>query len=258
MSLLIDMAGWVMKEHGVPDSLLTVIKRDFEKEKEINKKRTYWKCLCECGTTFSVDATKIRSGHTLSCGCKREKINPKLRRIDISNKRYGMLVAININEEETARHKKGTYWNCECECGGKKTASLDHLRNGHVKSCGCIESSFGEKKVENLLVKNNIPFEKEKRFFTCINIRPLPFDFLIDDSFLLEVDGKQHFTSSGMGSFFDEETVKNIKKRDAIKNNWCFENNIPLKRIPYTDLQKLTIEDIMGDKYLVKGEEPNE
>jgi len=44
-----------------------------------------------------------------------------------------------------------------------------------------------------------------------------------------------------------------IQERDNIKNNFCLENNYPLVRIPYTKINNITIEDILGDKYLLKG-----
>ena len=61
----IDMTGWIMKEHGVPDSRLTVIKRDTDSKDRLSK----WICRCECGTVFSAYGTKIRNGWTKSCGC---------------------------------------------------------------------------------------------------------------------------------------------------------------------------------------------
>ena len=64
MSKLIDMTGWVMKEHGVPDSRLTVVERA-----ENKNGKTYWKCKCECGNETIVEGVKIRNGHTKSCGC---------------------------------------------------------------------------------------------------------------------------------------------------------------------------------------------
>ena len=44
MGNIIDMTGWVMKEHGVPDSRITVINRAPNKNKHV-----YWNCKCECG-----------------------------------------------------------------------------------------------------------------------------------------------------------------------------------------------------------------
>lgn len=29
-------------------------------------------------------------------------------------------------------------WHCDCDCGGSRLASTKYLRNGHVKSCGCL------------------------------------------------------------------------------------------------------------------------
>ena len=60
----IDMTGWVMKEHGVPDSLLTVL---YEVRNE--KGQLYWHCQCECGKEIDLPGGKIRSGNTKSCGC---------------------------------------------------------------------------------------------------------------------------------------------------------------------------------------------
>lgn len=60
----IDMTGWKMWEHGVPESRIIVISFD-----KIVNGQTYWNCICECGNEFSCNGMKIRNGHTLSCGC---------------------------------------------------------------------------------------------------------------------------------------------------------------------------------------------
>lgn len=66
----IDMTGWIMREHGVPDSRIKVISFD-----KIINGQTYWNCLCECGNEFSCNGARARNGDTLSCGClHRERI----------------------------------------------------------------------------------------------------------------------------------------------------------------------------------------
>ena len=42
----INMTGWIMKEHGVPDSRLTVIEEDklYKKEHNLSTTSVYWKC----------------------------------------------------------------------------------------------------------------------------------------------------------------------------------------------------------------------
>lgn len=49
------------------------------------------------------------------------------------------------------------------------------------------------------------------------------------------------------------ENLKKEKKYDNIKNEFCLKNNIPLIRIPYTKLHKITIEDLLPEtsKYLI-------
>jgi len=56
--------------------------------------------------------------------------------IDLTNKKFGRLTA-----KEVVRNLpgKGNIWRCECECGGEKEVPAAYLRNGHTKSCGCLD-----------------------------------------------------------------------------------------------------------------------
>ena len=78
MRKLIDMTGWKMWEHGVPDSRLTVIERVEDYINPNTQKHTpQWKCMCSCGNLDYVITTgqHLRNGHTISCGCiRKEKI----------------------------------------------------------------------------------------------------------------------------------------------------------------------------------------
>lgn len=81
MGKFIDMTGWIMSEHGVKDSRLTVIKRD---DDGFNNKRNcaHWICSCSCGnpSTVIVSGSHLRKGHTLSCGCLKECRKPKINK----------------------------------------------------------------------------------------------------------------------------------------------------------------------------------
>lgn len=71
----IDMTGWVMSEHGVPDSRLTVIEQD--KSEQYLGRGAFWLCECSCEEHNQIvaDGTNIRKGNTKSCGClNRERI----------------------------------------------------------------------------------------------------------------------------------------------------------------------------------------
>ncbi len=40
------------------------------------KSRPYFGCLCDCGCKLNVNAYKLISGHTKSCGCLSKELNP--------------------------------------------------------------------------------------------------------------------------------------------------------------------------------------
>lgn len=54
--------------------------------------------------------------------------------IDITNHRYGRLVALERSHKNAFRL---WYWKCHCDCGKETVVSIGNLRNGAVKSCGC-------------------------------------------------------------------------------------------------------------------------
>ena len=87
--------------------------------------------------------------------------------------------------------------------------------------------------------ENNIPYEKEKRFNSCKDNSYLPFDFYVDNKYLIEYDGKQHFQDGG---FYD---YKKTHLHDLIKSQWCKDNNIQLIRISYTHYEELCLEDLL-------------
>lgn len=107
MPNFIDMTGWVMSEHGVPDSRLTVIKRAEDRISENGRKYIMWLCECNCEehNVVVIDGGAIRNGLTKSCGClnrevtaekgrKKKKYNQK----DLSGN-YGIIWSTNTNEE---------------------------------------------------------------------------------------------------------------------------------------------------------------
>ena len=70
---LIDMTGWVMAEHGVPDSRLSVVQASNSRAADGTVK---WICRCSCGNTCEVSSCNLRSGKTLSCGCyQKERVS---------------------------------------------------------------------------------------------------------------------------------------------------------------------------------------
>ena len=56
--------------------------------------------------------------------------------IDLTNKKMGRLLVT----KRTGNIGKHPAWLCVCVCGNKTTVRGDHLRNGLIRSCGCLEA----------------------------------------------------------------------------------------------------------------------
>lgn len=150
-----------------------------------------------------------------------------------------------------------TKWVCQCECGNYTVVSSCHLRSGHTQSCGCLSSQY-ERRVTSILLENNISYNNEIGFDDLRTKegknQRYRFDYGIYEnnilSHIIEVDGQFHFKN------FFNGVLEKQHKNDMIKNNYCFDNNIKLLRIPYTDVDNLTVEDLQCDssKYRITRE----
>jgi hypothetical protein len=61
-----------------------------------------------------------------------------MKRIDLTNQRFGSLTAIEIAPPFIQPSgKKVSAWKCQCDCGNTVNVRTDNLRNGHTTSCGC-------------------------------------------------------------------------------------------------------------------------
>lgn len=84
MGKFIDMTGWVMSEHGVPDSRLTVIERVEDYISPKGYRKSQWRCCCNCGNNKQIISTgsDLKKGDTKSCGClqkEKQRINGQKR-----------------------------------------------------------------------------------------------------------------------------------------------------------------------------------
>lgn len=211
---------------------------------------TYWICKCDCGNTISVAFNSLSTGKTQSCGCLHSELVAKNNYKDITNQRFGRLVA---KENTWVLSNHNSYiWRCECDCGNTDFyCPAEVLLNNNTQSCGCVTSK-GEFIIKQILQDNNIPFNQQ---FSFPDLRSkknylLRFDFIIyntDNSInrLVEFDGEQHYNED---TFFSS---KNLIENDKRKNEYAKTHNIPLVRIPYSELNNLSLELILGDKYLI-------
>lgn len=230
-----------------------------------------WKCEClKCGTFTQVRANDLKAGKVVSCGCYgAEKRLEKYReyllekepeyRKDLTGQKFNKLTVMYFNNQLTKEKNanratnKRAVWHCICECGNECDVDSSSLINGGIKSCGCLISA-GELKIRELLVKNNIPFKTQYRFENCILPSGIKasFDFYVQDKYIIEYDGEQHYLQTPQG-FYSQEKIDKIHKHDELKNQYCKNNNIPLIRIPYTKLKDLQIFDLIleSSNYIV-------
>ena len=58
--------------------------------------------------------------------------------IDLTGQQFGRLRVVGFPHNGSDKHKR-TKWVCVCDCGTVKPVSAANLRNGHSKSCGCLD-----------------------------------------------------------------------------------------------------------------------
>jgi hypothetical protein len=141
----------------------------------------------------------------------------------------------------TAGSRKKVWWQCSNNHEWQAVVSQRTRGNGCQQ---CKINSIGEKRIEEILYKNNILFQKQWNDKSCRDIKPLLFDFAVkinDRIKLIEYQGQQHYKPISFGAkrinaktMFDK-----VRKHDTIKKNWCLKKNIQLLEIPYWKLKDI-------------------
>lgn len=232
----------------------TVIDRNEERTKQ-NGRNVFWNCKCHCGNLFVATTTDINRQKTKSCGCMAHYLTGKAHFQDITGETFGELQVLERDYEKAQTSKKPvTYWKCKCSCGNIISVDRTHLVGRGQSSCGC-KKSIGELNINKILSQNNIKYSTQ---YTNKKLETekggyLKYDFaILNDNNeiirLIEFDGPQH-NKDTYDRFFEAYDL--IHQRDELKNKYCKDNNIPLVRIPYKKRDTMTLEDLMGDRFLV-------
>ena len=135
------------------------------------------------------------------------------------------------------------------KCNNIWKTSGSNILQGH--GCPRCKKSTYEKKIECILINNNINYIPQYKTAECKDKLPLPFDFyLFDHNIMLEIDGQGHYKPTNFGGISDEKAEENFKitkYHDNIKDNYCIDNSINLLRIPYfiIDNKNIDLEDYL-------------
>ena len=92
---------------------LTVLE-EFLLPQSYGKNQRFCKCKCDCGNIIEVPASRLKSGHTQSCGCLRKERTSERSVIREEGNRYGKLTVISEYGRDSNNR---VLWLCLCDCG---------------------------------------------------------------------------------------------------------------------------------------------
>lgn len=119
---------------------LVVIKKGKGRYTKGGNYKCTWLCQCDCGSECEADAEHLRNGHTTSCGCLRHE-NKGSQFEDITGRKFERLTVIRFlgnNERDVIQRN----WLCQCDCGRTIKANAYTLKQGLLKSCGCLKEEM--------------------------------------------------------------------------------------------------------------------
>ena len=160
-----------------------------------------------------------------------------------SKEKHGNLYDYSKSEYKNNRTK------IEIICHKKDKNGIEHgsfftTPHSHMQGSGCPKCKQNyhlENEVRLLLTQNNIDFEEKKTFEGLkYKIALKPDFYLPKENIIIECQGEQHFKPINFGGKNKEILNKQyhlIQKRDAIKREYCKENNIKLIEYTHVDIE---------------------
>lgn len=122
------MLGKIRKDiTGKKFGRLTVIRPDTE-----SSRRYRWVCRCDCGNIKSIEGTKIRTGHTQSCGCLHAESIQRTLCIH-GHSRWG----------QKKSPEYCTWVNIRSRCNNPKAAGYESYGGRGIKVCEAWNASTG-------------------------------------------------------------------------------------------------------------------
>lgn len=205
-------------------------------------KEVWWLCHI-CGHSWKTSVKNRSSGR--GCPSCSGKVPTPFNCLATKNKelslewhptKNGKLTPNNI----TCGSNRKVWWSCHF-CGHSWEATVTSRFAGG--GCPKCNKSALEKFVGKILEKYKINYEQEKRFLTCKNKFPLPFDFhLQKHNMVIECQGDQHYERV---KYF-QRTEKDFKERqriDKIKKDWAINNSLMF--IEFNEANKPLIKDVV-------------
>jgi hypothetical protein len=214
---------------------------------EYDKVRSKLLFLCHCGENFETDFQIFKYAKKYQCNtCAKQMFfeSRAFTHVEFVEKVYELVKGEYsvIGEYTKSQNKVKIKHNV---CGNE----WDVRAQSFIEGCRCPSCNYSkaENKILEILNKYKIDYKCQYKITECKDKRSLPFDFAIFNNnkliCLIEADGKQHYEEVHFGGISREKAasnLKNVKKHDEIKNNFCAKNDIDLIRIPYWEFKNIS------------------
>ena len=189
--------------------------------------------ICSCGDTAKISYHGFKqSPNCRNCGIEKCASASRLSYEFVKNE----FETNGCKLISTEYHNNSELLDYICECGNSSKIAYRYFQQG--QRCGCLRvKSKGEVAIKNILEKLNLQCITQHKYSDCKNKKILLFDFFVNNKFIVEFDGKQHFQQVSIFGGIDAFTEQ--KKCDRIKNIYCIKNNIPILRISYKEKNNL-------------------
>lgn len=194
--------------------------------------KSQWRCKCVCGNEVIVMSSHLTTGHTISCGCRKTRGLSVRQPKNLVGQKFGMLTVLKRLPNKKVGKIRRAYWLCQCECGNVTKVLGTLLKQGSVKSCGCLNHSHGERLMNEYLTDKHVKYKSQCSFSDLIGLNGglLKFDYGIYDCddivALIELNGEQHYKS--VKYFGGTDAFNTRKTHDSYKKKWAKEHNIKL------------------------------
>lgn len=196
-------------------------------------------CMTKC--RGCVDGAKAGFCHysTMARVKPLTKVPDRSPKVEVG-KIYGNFKVLSIRSSEVySDHQCRAEVQC-IHCGEIQERRFDTLLNGTI-SCDCFRNhSSGEMYIESYLIDHGLDYRSEYTFNDLYGTDggKLRYDFAVMSNnipiALIEFDGEQHFKSvEHWGGAVQLEKQQN---HDYIKDEYAKKHNIPLIRIPYSEI----------------------
>jgi len=212
--------------------------KDFELLSNIYKgsyNNLEWKCK-KCGHTFIRNWQEIYRGQICNyCNCLAIKYPELCEEWDyIKNK--------DVTPYDISYGCETNYWwNCK-KCNNSWSTSPNN-RTYMKSSCPKCAETKGEKQLDIILTKYNIPHDSQYTFNDLRGIGngllrfDVPVFWDIEKTklrLLIEYDGEFHYKK-----IYEDDGYETLQIHDQLKNEYCQKHNIKLLRIPYWDYDNI-------------------